>query len=241
MLYIDENLPRHPKILRAAVLLGDHGRARALAIVLDAISYARTYLTDGQISREVVAAFPLDPAPLEVADALVEVRLWHRTKRGFRIHDFHDWNKTADEVRETREKWKNKKRGQRKKNSRGDGGQSALSPTLSPTCPPVDSRARARYHVPRTTYVQDHAAVAADISTSVENRVENRRVLRALIWREVEAAFDDPAESWDLASLAERCKTVAARAGLDYGGPWFRDVVEVAAARVERRARKAVA
>jgi len=115
VLYVDDKLPRHPKILRAGAMLGRNGPAQALAMFLEGLSYAREHLTDGVIPDRFVASSLLVECPLDVAKVLVDrrIRLWHRIRGGYRIHDYHDWNRKAAEIREKREKERQKKARQR--------------------------------------------------------------------------------------------------------------------------------
>ena len=115
MLYVDDKLPRHPKIFRAGTMLGKNGAAQALAMFLDGLSYAREHLTDGFIPDDFVASCALVERGLVVAKVLVDrrVRLWHRVRGGYQIHDYHDWNRKASEIKDKREKERQKKAAQR--------------------------------------------------------------------------------------------------------------------------------
>lgn len=233
---VDDRFPEHPKVVEAARHLGTFGRGRVVAIWQVALCYCNRNYTDGFIDEATVRTWTLyDKRPVDVAVVMAQSGLFEQVPGGFRFHDYHDYQPSAADAKAKLERDRERKRAERHAKRAGvravSERTSARTIAGRPSDPDPD---------PDPTY-EDHAAVAARISTNVENPVENRRVLRALIWREVEAAFEDPGESWDLASLSERCKTVAARAGFAYGGTWFRDVVEVAAARVERRARRAVA
>lgn len=110
-------MTRHPKILRAGSILnganGGGGAGRAFALFVDALSYARAQLTNGFVPTDFVMSSPLVTDPETVADALTKARLWHRVPRGFRIHDFHDWNPSAETVRAKRAQAAAKKRRQR--------------------------------------------------------------------------------------------------------------------------------
>lgn len=71
--------------------------------------------------------------------------------------------------------------------------------------------------------------------------VENGRVLKALIWREVHAAYRDPSEAFTYTDVLERVKCVAARAGLVYEADWFHQLVETAVDRVGKQHGRRVA
>jgi hypothetical protein len=141
VVYLDEQLPTHPKIYRAGELLGPNGAAQALALFVAGLAYAREHLTDGFLPARFVMTCGLVQTPQAVANALTSrgVRLWHRTRGGYRIHDFHDWNDKASEIKEKRAKQRDKKRRQRASAARALNG---VSPNLSPGDSLGDSRAR---------------------------------------------------------------------------------------------------
>jgi|SRR5215831_18501316 len=99
---IDDGMPWHPKIIGLAV------ESRWAYVV--AICYATRYLTNGAVPPGV-----LDNA---AADDLIKAGLADRWHGGLLIHDWHDWNPTATEVRERRQaaaerqrKWRRDHRG----------------------------------------------------------------------------------------------------------------------------------
>jgi hypothetical protein len=154
MLYLDDTLASHPKILKAGEIIGRNGQALALAMYVHGLTYARTHTTDGFIPDEFIRSCSAFFSPGAIARTLAtrSVRLWERRPGGYQIHDYHDWNRKASEIKEQREKWREKKAAQR----RGGNGQMSLG--LSPgDSRPVsqmshrDSRARTRSHDPRTT------------------------------------------------------------------------------------------
>jgi hypothetical protein len=115
VLYVDDKLPSHPKIFKAGSRLGENGPAQALALFLAGLAYARDHLTDGFLPDGFVQTCGLVQTPQSVAKVLTSrgVRLWSRTRGGYRIHDYHDWNPKAAAVKEKREKERKKKAAQR--------------------------------------------------------------------------------------------------------------------------------
>jgi hypothetical protein len=99
--YLIDDLPTHPKILRAGALIGgDHGPAIALTIYISAIAYARKHATDGFIPRSfLVSGWGEGLANLVTAKI---VGLFSRVPGGYLIHDFHDYNRTAKETKQIR-------------------------------------------------------------------------------------------------------------------------------------------
>jgi hypothetical protein len=153
VLYVDDKLATHPKIFKAGAMLGDNGPALALALYMAGLSYTREHLTDGRIPDRIVAGCALVQRPLIVARVLADrrVRLWHRVRGGYLIHDYHDWNKKASEIKKKREIDRQKKAAQR---NGKNGAAESLSLDVSPGDNLRTSRARAStttIHVPRTT------------------------------------------------------------------------------------------
>ena len=115
-MYLTDDLPSHPKILRAGAKLGDHGIDLALAVYIASIAYARKHATDGFIPR----AFLIDRWGKKMANAITakSIGLFSRVRGGYQIHDFHDYNRTAKETKQIRAqtrdrvaKWRAKRNG----------------------------------------------------------------------------------------------------------------------------------
>jgi hypothetical protein len=139
VLYIDDKLPTHPKILKAGSRLGENGPAHALALFLAGLAYAREQLTDGFIPDQFVVGCPLVRRPLDVARVLADrrVSLWHKVRGGYLIHDYHDWNDKAQVLKDKRQKAREKKARQR-------AAAAAASPPVSPILSPQDNRGTSR-------------------------------------------------------------------------------------------------
>ena len=106
MVYLDDDLPDHPKIFRAGLLLGEGGAAFVLALHVSGIAHARKYLTDGFVPDEFVTTSRLVPNANVVAKVMSSrrVRLWSRVRNGYQIRDWLDWNKSAIQIKKIREK-----------------------------------------------------------------------------------------------------------------------------------------
>jgi hypothetical protein len=74
-------------------------RNAACGLFWRGISRCNRKLSDGRLTEEDLA---LIDARSEEVDELVRVRLWHRLGRGYRIHDFADFNETREAVLERR-------------------------------------------------------------------------------------------------------------------------------------------
>jgi len=111
MLYLDDRLPTHPKILKAGNLLGQGGASRALHLYLMGLAYARQHLTDGFVPESFVIACGAIPKSGSIAKVLANrtVRLWRKVRGGYQIHDYHAFNPKASEVKQKREKDRQRK------------------------------------------------------------------------------------------------------------------------------------
>lgn len=104
----DDKLAHHPKILRAGKLIGGkNGAIIALGFFHWCISYSAEYLTDGYLADEVIEGCALCEAPSRLAKCLSEAKvkpagngLLIRVDGGYCLHDYHDWNPSAEEARE---------------------------------------------------------------------------------------------------------------------------------------------
>src|SRR5207248_2618329 len=104
MVQLEHRLFYHDKISEAGKLIDKkNGRAIALGFYTAAIIYADSNLTDGVLSVAMLEGFTHVDKPLAVADALARVGLFERYNGGFRIHDFHDYNPSAKDIKEQRE------------------------------------------------------------------------------------------------------------------------------------------
>ncbi len=243
-MYIDEELPTHPKILKAGQRLGDNGAAIALGLYLLALSYTRKQVTDGYIPDAFLASSATCKDPLKVAKVLASrgVRLWHRRRGGYVIHDFHDFNKSASEIKKIRAEWRKKKAAQR----RGGNGQYheasdfRVSPmSLGDKCPHRDSRARTRSNDqsvrtstnkplskdPGRQYRQ-RTNRSAVLSFRTTTKTPTRRVLCSMAHAEIDA---DPRGMY--ADWIEGVKVRLARQGFAYPTG---DALDSAFASVER-------
>jgi|ERR1041385_6463733 hypothetical protein len=94
---LDDGICSHPKILAAGPL--------AAWQFVAGLCYCATYLTDGLIEDSAVAALvPNQTRTISrrCADRLVRAGLWHREEGGWRVHDYHAYQPTADKVRAER-------------------------------------------------------------------------------------------------------------------------------------------
>jgi hypothetical protein len=223
MIYLDDLLPSHRKILRAGALIGDAhgGRCAALGLFVAAIGYARQYLTDGVVPDEFL---------LETARAREPISALHAAKllrklRGNRwqIHDFHQWNPLSAEVlhkravnRERLARWRAQKRDN---GGNGNALRNALRTHYEHTC-------NTSVTLPPYPLSPNHVRTyknADPAGPTFPQPVENSRLdpgrrpaiaVLAALTRDVLATHPD----LDEGDLIECIKTAAAQAKLRYTG-----------------------
>lgn len=95
---IDDEFCESRKVFIAAGHLGGSGASgRVIALYLEGLCWANRKHTDGVLLRDEVRAFRHDRRPLAVAAALEAGGLWEPCDQGWRIHDYHDYQPTAEQ------------------------------------------------------------------------------------------------------------------------------------------------
>lgn len=113
---LDEEFARHPKVLAAGPL--------GLAMQVAALCYCNSYLTDGFVPRSVVSGL-LDLEGLDmhawnngmiggsesadwklIVSDLLDAELWDEAPGGYRIHDYHEYQPSKEQVLREREQKK---------------------------------------------------------------------------------------------------------------------------------------
>jgi hypothetical protein len=129
-LKIDDRIVDHPKMFAAARHLGRRGHARAFGVYMAGLCYANGHLTDGFLAESVVLGFKIDTKPTEVAAVLAfpEIQLWEVVAGGWRIHDYHQFNPKAADVKEKLAADRDRKREERAaKEAAKNGGRRGRS------------------------------------------------------------------------------------------------------------------
>jgi len=224
VIYVDEKLFMHPKIFRAGARLGPNGAAQALALYIAGLSYAREHLTDGFVPVDFVRSCGLVTTPQSVANVLISrsVRLWHRTRGGYQIHDYLKWNKKASEIKEKRDQERRKKAAQR---ANQNGGAGHLSLCVSPWDTSRTSRARAStIHDPLNT---------KSTSTDAPRRLALARkpekptsALACVVMKEARQLSWQIDHDGTLANVGEHFKQLCAQRGLAYDAALVRRAFE---------------
>jgi hypothetical protein len=103
---IDEEFPQHPKVVQVGPL--------GVALQVAGLCYANKHLTDGFVPHGAVRMLLdfnglgedigekvehwCEVGAFNVAERLVEAGLWDEVEGGYRIHDYHDYQPTRDQV-----------------------------------------------------------------------------------------------------------------------------------------------
>lgn len=227
-LKVDDALIDHPKMFAAGRHLGRRGRSRAFCVYMAGLMWVNRHLTDGFIPDDAVSTFSIDERPTDVAVVLSmdDVRLFHRESTGFRIHDYHDFNPESAKVKAKLAQDRERKRVDREKKACASAG------IPRGVCADSSALARARSGSQPLSPLRKITAAPLSFPQNVEKLC---KVTKALIWREVRAAYVEGVEDFTIPTVTERIKCVAARAGLAYGGEAFRQQIEVAMTCVQRK------
>lgn len=98
---IDDQIAHHPKFIAAGPI--------ASWLWVCGNGYCNKYLTDGFIPTSALKTIGSVTNAVKWADRLVEAGLWDMVTGGYRVHDFHDFNPTAEQVKEKRRKDRERK------------------------------------------------------------------------------------------------------------------------------------
>jgi len=101
-LRIESNFPNHRKVLAAGQQLGRGAVGRVIGVWTIGACYAVAHLTDGLVPAIVLEDTRYDRHPREVIAAMVDQGLLHVVDGGYQLHDFNDYNPSADAVKEKR-------------------------------------------------------------------------------------------------------------------------------------------
>lgn len=160
------SMPGHGKFL----LAGD----RAGWLFVCGLCYSNEHLTNGFIARHALPAVaPGVKSPETVAAQLVAAGLWHEVEGGWQIHDYNEHQRSADEIRERRDRDRERKANGRRPDSSGSPrGQVADSHTDNSRTPHGQAEESSR--------VRDRAASPEGRRQKAEGRqVKTSAALRA--------------------------------------------------------------
>jgi hypothetical protein len=234
MIYLDEQIASHRKILRAGTLIGDAkgGAMAALGVFVACIGYARRHLTDGVVPDEYVQKVS---RAREISCALRKAKLIKKL-RGNRwlIHDYLAWNPSATEVIEKRKlnrirqaAWHAKKACGKPVDEVSPNSVSDALLTHDPLSPIPDPQVRTAAAIqPGTSQVRGRKDTA---EVPLEQRADARDFPRA---QKTDTLSREPAADANVAVLVKLTHQVMAATGIhDTSSPDLVEAVKQMAAR----------
>lgn len=158
---VDDSFADHPKVIEAGPM--------ASWLYVCGLTYCARLLTDGFIpDGQVRKLADLDGAK-QLAEKLVEVGLWERADDGYRVHDYLEYNPTADKVRADRkaaqERMQRHRSGEVRANIEGSSDEVRVPhahPTPTPGSTPLPSGADAPERAGKPRDVRAKATVIAE-------------------------------------------------------------------------------
>lgn len=119
---LDDSFHSHPKVIAAG--------NEAVGLYVRCGTYAAEHLTDGFVAKQIVLLYGSEA----LAARLVEARLWHRTRGGWNIHDYLDYNPSREAVEKERKAAADRQRRRRdnmvsRRDSQRDTAVSHTTPT----------------------------------------------------------------------------------------------------------------
>lgn len=215
---VDDGFIQHPKVTRAAELLGKGGLTRVVAVWLEAMCFSARNLTDGYISDIYARGFVTDKRPLDVLTvmALPDVKLMLRVPGGYRFHDYNDYQPSSEEVKAKREKDRARKAYDSARNPTGINAES-------------DGTHRAPLPLPLNTGKEQRAERAARMGPVTLSVSDVRRHLlkAAHLAIDVDVGISD-------GDIADAVKVAAAKLRARYNGRAVTGIVNAARAQRQR-------
>src|SRR5256885_1498948 len=114
---IDDNMADHPKVLGFGKLA-----PLALGLQMRALCWASRHLTDGALPKDCLPSLLMDLDPtFDWASAMVRAGLWKKTRAGYTIHDYLQYNPSREESAAARERNAQRQRDFRSRNAGSNG------------------------------------------------------------------------------------------------------------------------
>jgi hypothetical protein len=235
MLYLDDRLPTHPKILKAGARLGPGGASSALHLYMLGLTYATVHLTDGFLPCSFVSSCGVVSKSSLVANVLSArgIGLWRKVRGGYVIHDFQKHNPKAAVIKAKRERDRLRKAAERAERAGRNGNLSMVD----------NARTRARV----CTKVPCTKRIGADTDPKSTSTGARRLALArghetpsfALACVVMREALDQAAtvdHDTGIATAGEYFKTFCARRGLAYDADLVRKAYDAVTVTQRRRA-----
>jgi len=231
MIFLDDRLLTHPKLLKAGARLGQDGVSKAFHLYVWGIAYSKQHLTDGFISSTVLESCGAISGSGSIAKVLANrtVRLWRKVKGGYEIHDFHKYNPKASEVKEKRERDRVRKAEER---SRRNGNVSTMDTAWT-------SRARARapaVPVPSTNKKKRTSTDAPRRLALARKPEKPSFALACVVMHEARQLSWQIDHDGTLANVGEHFKRLCAQRGLAYDADLLRRAYDAVTGSQRRRA-----
>ena len=227
MIFLDDRLLTHPKLLKAGQRLGQDGTGKALYLYVWGIAYAKQHLTDGFIPFNVISSCGVISESGSVAKVLADrsIRLWRKVYGGYQIHDFHDYNLSANEEKQKRESAR-----QRMAKWRAAKAQARQATCNAVTSPFVRELSTSTSTSTNTTSTDAPRRLA--LARSQNARPDQPTfALACVVMSEALALARRVDDDDGISTVGEHFKTLCARRGLAYDGGLVRkafDAVQVA-------------
>lgn len=122
-LKLDDKFVRHPKVQG----LSDP----AFRLHMAAMGHCAEYATDGRVKTHVVVTLTAHPDKAPLIKEMVDAGLWEEMVGGWEIHDFLQYNPSAEQIRARRKNWRDrqeKRRESRRDTPRESERDSRVSP-----------------------------------------------------------------------------------------------------------------
>lgn len=187
---VDDNLFENPKFSERS--------DRAKLLYIASLSYSNKHLTDGNIGASGVRLIRVwAKASNKHVKELVDANLWEPREGGFYIHDWHQYNPPAVQVkaqrRAARERMTRLRSGERSGEQPSERPPNVFNPTPTPTT---------------TTYNQRHSDVGAEAAPSIFRLYEEtvgpfdahmasllEEAEKEYSWEEIQYAFNEASEN----------------------------------------------
>lgn len=135
---LDDSFHSHPKVIAAG--------NEAIGLFIRCGTYAAQNLTDGAVRRDIAVLYGAETHPWgadgsrgteTLGDILVKVGLWHRTRAGWRIHDYLDYNFSREQVLKERKAAAERQRKWKQARQHGEGNAVSNAVTNAAPSRPV--------------------------------------------------------------------------------------------------------
>lgn len=121
MIYLEEEIATHRKFVIAGAMNAHGGLYAVLGLYVAGLGWSRRHATNGHVDDEYLQGpvtqknHKTDAKKIAEILAHPKVRLWHRVRGGYRIHDYLDHNESAAQLKQRRKLERLRKRRERER------------------------------------------------------------------------------------------------------------------------------